>query len=208
MNKTEQTTLPCVDLSEKSIVKKELYPLGCFKNKPRPDYFSKEVKDDVLKNLLPKVLEWLEGEGESFYDDEDDEEETDEIDGVREQLADVLDYNQDGFGMAFELKDHHSWEPNDRLVDILGNIDFYSARQKAVLAWMRDNNVAPKLEIGAKVKICIVKKFKKCIMEDCLIVNVRADGNYVVSDICDEDAIKNKTGYVIPWEKVEEQNGR
>jgi hypothetical protein len=197
----EQKVLPGIDVSEKTAIKPEPFLPGYFKNKPRPDYYAQEVKNLVLKELLPKVLEWLEEEGESFYDEEDDEEETEEIEGVKEQLADVLDPHEDGFGMAYELKNRYYWECNDALVDILGNVNFYSAKQKAVLAWVRDNDAKPKFEIGKDVKIKISNTLK-----DGIVVDSLKSGEYVVS--CSEPghSVEGKTGRVIPWEELEKQN--
>jgi len=211
---SEQTVLPCVDFSEASRIPlppREPFPLGCFKNKPRPDEYSKEVKQEVLFSLFPKVIEWLENNGESFYDEEDDEEETEELEGVKKQLLDVLQYNEDGFGMAYALRDRHSWEPDDELVDILKSANFYETKQKAVLAWLRDNNVKPKLELGAKVKIKVqpFENNKLCLKDhigDGIIVQIRDEGEYVVGIPELGHNIERKCGRIIAWEELEKQN--
>jgi hypothetical protein len=213
MNKNlnkEQTILPGVDLSEKLVIPRhprELFPLGCFKNKPRPEYHSKEVKGLVLEALFPNVIDWLESEGESFYD-EDDEEETEDLEGVRKQLSDVLDYHSDGFEMAHNLKNRHCWECNDELVGILKSADFYSARQKAVLAWMRDNDIKPKLELGSSVKIKL-QAFEgpsDKLVKDGIIVQIRQEGEYVVAIPEMGHNVEKKCGRIVAWEELEKQN--
>ena len=212
VKKPEQTVLPCVDLSETSRIPlppREPFPLGCFKNKPRPDEYSKEVKQEVLFSLFPKVIEWLENNGESFYDEEDDEEETEELEGVKKQLLDVLDYNEDGFGMAYTLRDRHYWEPDDELVDILKSADFYGSKQKAVLAWLRDNNVKPKLELGSPVKFKL-QAFEgpsESLVKDGVIVQIRQEGEYVVAIPELGHDVQKKCGRIIVWEDLEKQNG-
>jgi len=140
------------------------FPEGCFKGLPRPNGSHAGVMGLVADDLMPNVMGWFQGE----------EDETE----VREQIMEVLDDFHDGYEMAKELEDRYGWDADSELVDVLDGASFYGPRKKAVMAWIRDNAITPKLSIGQVVK-AKQGKYSKEINEG-EIVKIDEGGIYIV----------------------------
>lgn len=166
---------------------------GCFKGLPRPNGSHDSVKRLVADELMPQILDWLQGQ-------EDDEDE------VREQLIDVLEDHRDGYEMAKRLEDDYDWDCDSELVDILDGSNFYEHRKAAVMAWIRDNGIMPRFAMGQEVKVK-QSRYDKTI-HDGEIRAVNVDGTYTVM-IPALGHVREGIGThgsVLPWEDVEDLN--
>lgn len=121
------------------------FPEGIFKGQPRPDEFHDLVVRRVVEEVLQEVMDWQGSTGE-FNDDEDAAEE------VRKDLLEAISYGDDGYGICRDL-DSSGWSPDSELVDILDNLEWHAVTRAAVKRWVLDNQVAPRLAVGAPVKV-------------------------------------------------------
>jgi len=169
----------------------ELFPAGYFKGRKRPTGLDEDIKALVVEDLLPEVLAWL-------HDEPDDEDE------IRDQLLDVLEDHRDGYERAKRLEDDHCWDPDSELVDILDGVSFYRVLGQAVEAWIRDNDLKPKLAIQSQVNVCKYGLGKTTIPG--VIVNIRP-GEYVVACPSEGHDATRQCGFVLKWEDVEALNG-
>ncbi|BDU76251.1 hypothetical protein [Mesoterricola sediminis] len=175
--------------------KEDPFPPGYFKGKPRPDRDNEDIKRLVVEECMEDVLEW--------FNEEKDEEEQEEI---REQLLDVLDDFSDGYEMAKTLEDRHFWDANSSLVELLDGVSSHEVHGKAVLAWIRDNDVKPKLAVGAQVKVKKWSHDKDTL--DGEIIKISEDGRYTVF-IPSQGHVRSGCGthgQIFDWEEVEALN--
>lgn len=110
----------------------------------RPNRRDKSVTDEVAKRLLKNVVGWLKSNGESDPNEEE----------VLEQLQDAIQdcFDEDGYKFAKELEDHHYWDANADLVDILDGANHWSVLREQVKAWVAKNDIKPLFEVGASVR--------------------------------------------------------
>lgn len=184
---------PLFDTKEFTMTPEQLaFPDGCFKGLARPQRSHPGVVALVADDLMPHIMGWL--------DNEEDEDE------VREQLIDVLDDFRDGYDMAKRLEDDHCWESDSELVDILDGASFYSHHKAAVMAWIRDNGIAPRFPEGQAVKVKQSKYDKE--IRDGEITKVSEDGNYIVMipALGHVRSGLGTHGCVLTWEDVEALN--
>lgn len=185
-------------LFEIECTEKPAFPAGFYKNRPRPTLQSDEVLAMVADKLMPSIEGWL------MLDAEDDQHEM----AVKEYADDLLlalEVSRDGYKMASYLDDRHGWDSDAELVDILEGADFYGCERIAVMAWVNDNDVKPKYETGAQVKIKIRRDPKEYTGE---VTHIREDGTYTV---CIEELGHIKQGIgthgmVFKWEELEGWN--
>lgn len=111
--------------------------------RPKPN--CKEVVRLAAEMLLPKVIEWLKEGGDDRAEEERDQ--------ILDDLADAIEYEDDGFRIAEQLKSNHYWEPDAGLVEILDRHYKYDAHKSLVKKWVKDNDIKPELELGAKVTV-------------------------------------------------------
>lgn len=173
---------------------KPVFPAGFYKGRPRPNRMSDEVLAEVANRLMPRVLQWL-------HIDYDDPEAAD----YAKDIMAVLEVSSDGYKMAKELEDNHNWdEPDSDLVDILEGADFYDALKTALKAWVKDNDLKPRFDVGRSVKV-------RSRLGDYQgeIVSVGDDGTYTVM-IPDLGHVPKGTcgvqGSIFEWEAVEALN--
>lgn len=140
-------------------------PAGFYKNKTRPTYGSAEIMAMVANGLMPQIIQW------GGFKESDMQE-------VSEQLINVLRSFGDGYEMAKALDDRYSWDSDSELVDILEGADFHSATRTAVLAWIIDNDIKAKFEVGRQVQI--KPSPRDSAMKAGEIVDICEDGNYCV----------------------------
>lgn len=148
---------------------KPVFPAGLYKGRPRPNRMSDEVIAEVANRLMPRVLQWL-------HIGQDDAEEV--IETAKDIMA-VLKVSSDGYKMAKELEDRHGWdEPDSELVDVLEGADYYGTLQTAIRAWVKDNDLKPKYEVG---EVVTVKKVSHEGSEHRgEIISIGDDGTYTV----------------------------
>ena len=182
--------------------KEPLFFPGFFKGKGRPDHHIEDVKRAVVLKVLPAILSWL---GETL--DPKDEDDQSRLDEIQDDLLDVVCYSQDGYAMTKELEDDKGWADADsELVDILDNLEFYSIGNAAIIQWIADNEVKPKLAAGAIVRVKQNRHRKEEFTGE--IIQVEDSGNYVVL-IPSQGHVREGVGthgWCIPWEEVEALN--
>ena len=138
--------------------------------KNRPTEWSEEVRAAAIEYILPDVVRWLEAGGEKDPD----------LDDLRKQLAGSAEYYRDGYRMASSLDRNYHWEVDSELVDMLDGLHYTLSDEKkiAVWAWLKDNNIFPKLIQGANVK---VKPRDSTEIIDGIITKVDLEGGqYIV----------------------------
>lgn len=160
---TEQLTMdigPCTS--------KPVFPAGFYTGRPRPNRMSDEVLAEVANRLMPRVLQWLQM-------GQDNPEATD----IAKDIVAVLEVSSDGYKMAKELEDGHGWDDADSdLVDILEGADYYGTLQTALKAWVKDNNLKPKYEVGEVVTVRKVSREGDEHRGE--IISIGDDGTYTV----------------------------
>ena len=178
---------------------KPVFPAGFYKGRPRPNRMSDEVLAEVANRLMPRVLQWL-----NMGQDN-----AEEVLETAKDLINVLEYSSDGYKMAKELEDRHGWDEVDSdLVDILEGADYYGTLQTALRAWVKDNDLKPRLEVG---EVVTVKKVSSEGSEHRgEIVNIGDDGTYTVM-IPALGHVRQGTGpgvigTIFAWEAVEGWN--
>ena len=184
--------------------KKDIYFDGYFKNKPRPDNNSSEVKRLVVEDILNDVMDWLEqGNSSSRYGDGDDS----ERDEVREELINTVESHKDGYGMVKDL-DRNGWDCDSNLVEIFDNLHFYDARKKLVQKWIKDNDIKPKYDVGQGVVVSskyLSHKQKPSYKGE--IVRVYEDGTYSIKipELGHVNTGIGTYGIILDWDKVEDE---
>ena len=171
---------------------------GYWKDKPRPRAHLEEIRKIVVNAALPDVLAWLKDVGE------------DDVPKICDELLDVIDDFDDGFKMCLKLTNNYCWDCDSMLVEILDNLIFYSVRQKAIEAWVIDNDINPKLKVREKVIVPkgIEGDNKK---EAGVIINVHGDDGYYsvfVPEFGHVTQGPGTHGILIPWEVLEKENER
>lgn len=108
----------------------------------RPTKSDDIVKRRALEMFMPKVKAYL---GQDWSESERPH--------IEEQIMDVLDEFKDGYGMARELENHHHWEEDRGLMDLMDEGEsFLSKSYKEILAqWIKCYNIVPSRKIGDKV---------------------------------------------------------
>lgn len=115
--------------------------------KSRPDLKDESLTEEVARNLLPLVLQWAEGQGDTVDADEHT---------LRCLMTCLKDCQEaDGYKMAKTLEWVFAWTPDSKLVRILDNAphlkqDLYDER---IEAWVLDNKVHPDLDVGTPVTV-------------------------------------------------------
>jgi hypothetical protein len=123
------------------------FPVGYFKNKPRPASSHPDVVLLTNMDLAQRIYDWTERE--------DEEEEREELlDELRTFLKEHT--SSDGFQRARALDD--AWielerDVDSELVSILEDASTYNAHQHALTRWVEDNGIKPKLAVDAIVKV-------------------------------------------------------
>lgn len=162
---TEQLTMevgPCTS--------KPVFPTGFYKGHPRPNRMSDEVLAEVANKLMPRVESWLQL-------DKEDEEYQQQLKEYAGDLLKALEVSSDGYKMASYLDERHGWDVDAELVDILDSADLYSAERKAVIAWVKDNDIRPHFEVGKEVTVKLSRDDSEHRGE---IVSIGEDGTYTV----------------------------
>lgn len=107
----------------------------------RPNRYGKEINQQIVEKILPKVTEWL--------GDDDDES------GLRNDLMEMLDQDHDGCGykLARFLEREFYWSADSSLVEILDDVphERIKLHTDAVLDWVKANDIKPTLEVGTPV---------------------------------------------------------
>lgn len=98
---------------------------------------------EVAQSLLPDVMQWADAPGK-------------EQDETLEQLTETLSHaiNTDGYALAQALDRDHCWQADAELVEIMERVDFLAMEfaDKKTLAWVKENDVQPTLQIGDHVR--------------------------------------------------------
>lgn len=175
---------------------KPVFPAGFYNGRPRPNRMSDEVLAGIANKLMPRVLQWLQME-------QDNPEATD----AAKDIKAVLEVSSDGYKMAKELEDRHGWDGADSdLVDILEGADYYGTLQIALKAWVKDNDLKPKYEVG---EVVTVRKIGHEGSEHRgEIISIGDDGTYTVM-IPALGHVREGVGThgtIFAWEKVEGWN--
>jgi hypothetical protein len=112
----------------------------------RPRRNSPAVKEAALADFMPRVLKWMRQGGDNVRDDE--------LPEIQEQLLEALDFGNDGYQAASQLDRWHSWSCDSELVEILDGWPscLYSAEDKAVRRWVKENKPQPPYPLGAHVE--------------------------------------------------------
>lgn len=180
---------------------KPVFPAGLYKGRPRPNRMSDEVLAEVANKLMPRVSQWLqldpEGKNMSL-----------ELEEYANDLLKALKASGDGYRMANYLDDQCDWDADSDLVDIMEGADFYGCERKAVMAWIKDNDLEPKFEVGRQVSVKFRRSRDNYFEGVGEIIRVSEDGNYVVC-IPDLDHVKQgpgTSGLYFTWEAVEGWN--
>lgn len=118
-----------------------IMPPGIWKGQPRPDGHHEIVKRIVVERIMPEILAWL------------DEESEPDREALAGDLMKVVSGWDDGFEIAKKLERRFHWDGNSSLVDILDGLDFYGAHGAALIRWIEENGIVPRLEVGAQVKV-------------------------------------------------------
>lgn len=110
----------------------------------RPSMRDKAVVAAAVKDILGDVIQWTKDNG-------DDEAEQSSIES---QLIDAAEYEHDGFGIAYRLKNDHGWECDSGLVEILEGFSWnlIEARDRHIAQWVKRNSVAVDYAVGDRVK--------------------------------------------------------
>lgn len=107
---------------------------------PRPSLAQESVYHGVARQLLPKVMVWLEDTG-----DRSPEEEV--LDDLAEAIENCDEY--DGYHIARYLE-RQGWACNFELCEILDQTHhlLHQAHEDLVRAWVKASGITPKLKIG------------------------------------------------------------
>lgn len=172
-------------------------PAGFYKNKPRPNSQSDEVLAMVAAKLMTHILQWGKWEEESEREQSE----------VAKQILEVLEVSGDGYKMAKFLEDRFYWDSDAELVDILEGADFHSANRTAIMAWISDNGITAKFEVGRQVKVKLSPRDSD--MKAGEIVNTYEDGHYcvMVPELGHVREGIGTHGFQFAWEVVEGWNG-
>lgn len=170
-------------------------PEGFYINKPRPGLQSPEVLAMVANGLMPRILQW----GDWSENDREAQE-------VAGQILKVLEYSRDGYEMAKSLEERFYWDSDAELVDILEGADWHSANRSAVMAWIKDNNITAKLEVGRLVEVKTSPR--ESVLRSGEIAQIYEDGNYcvMVPELGHVREGLGTHGLVFAWEAVEGWN--
>lgn len=158
--------------------------------RPKPN--CKEVVRLAAEMLLPKVIEWLKEGGDDRAEEERDQ--------ILDDLADAIEYEDDGFRIAEQLKSNHYWEPDAGLVEILDRHYKYDAYKDLVKKWVKENDIKPELAIESSVTVTVKGKSVNGI-----ITNINNDtAEYTV---CCESLGHVRSGIgthgtILPYEEV------
>ncbi len=145
----------------------ERFPKGVFKGlEKRPNAHTEAVRAYVVEEVLPDVLAW--------FEEDHDEEETDEI---RSQLGEVIQEHRNGYEMAKALDEEFGWGPDSGLVKILEGLSWWPVISDACAAWIRDNEITPKLAQGQLVKY---QEWRRKEVHQGEIVKIDPEGYYRV----------------------------
>jgi len=149
---------------------KPVFPAGFYAGRPRPNSQSDEVLAEVANKLMPRVAQWLQldPEGEEY-----------ELE-LKEHANDILkaiEVSKDGYKMASYLDDRCGWDVDSGLVDIMDGADFYGCERKAVMEWIKDNDVKPRLEVGEVVTVKLSRDDSERRGE---IIKIGDDATYTV----------------------------
>lgn len=114
----------------------------------RPRRNAEEVYEASARAVLKDVMSWLKCE---LVGEERDEEEAEVLKQLVEAMLSSL--NLDGYELARLLDRHHSWDPDESLVDILSGLEgrVYGAHKKAVQAWVAAQGLTLEFAAGTRV---------------------------------------------------------
>lgn len=149
---------------------KPVFPGGFYTGRPRPNSQSDEVLAEVANKLMPRVAQWLQL-------DEEDEEYQLQLKEYANDLLKALGVSRDGYKMANYLDDQCGWDVDSELVDIMDGADFYGCERQAVMAWIKDNDLKPKFEVGTMVTVRLSRDDAEYMGE---IISIGDDGTYTV----------------------------
>lgn len=110
----------------------------------RPSVYSEEVAQQVVELMLPKVIAYLKADGAT-----DDEVGGDELDNIRKELRDAIQFDDDAYKICRNLE-RGCWEVDDELHDLVGMVAFkrHDVHRKFVKEWVRSQGISAKHKAG------------------------------------------------------------
>lgn len=161
-------------------------PPGFYKGKPRPYFIDDDVFSSSVDKLLPSVMKWG-----GFPENE--------IEEVRNDLLFAL---MTGDPESLEAR---AARHDTGMEELLEGADYSGCYERAVKAWIKDNNIVPALPVGQQVKI---KDQQHTEMLDGKICSISDHGKYcvMVPAMGHVESGLGTHGIMIPWEEVEKWN--
>ncbi len=158
---------------------KQLIPFS----RPRPTRYSDDMLHATAKELAKSVHRW-QNNNSNFTDKEMQE--------IEDDLLYTLDDNSpelDGYKLSRTLEKDKYWDADSDLVDILGQAEMmmYALHRKAVIQWVKDNDIQPRLAVETKVSISY--RGKRCDGEI-----TRVDRQHAEYTVCIESEGHVRTG--------------
>lgn len=82
-------------------------------------------------------------------------------DAAADDIVEVFDESKDGYDMAKELDNYYGWSMNSRMVSDLDDLahEVYILVRKAVIKWVEDFGVKPKLTVDTVCSRGVIKGF-------------------------------------------------
>jgi len=114
---------------------------------PRPKIYDEQVTATLLDMLVPKVLQWM----KDACDDQEMSSEDLEI--LRNDVAEAIDYEGDSYQIVKELERNCSWTVNRDLISVMDNVGAlrHRAHDSIVEAWVTQHGISPEFSVGSRV---------------------------------------------------------
>jgi hypothetical protein len=161
----------------------------------RPNARDEDIRLKAATEMAPKVVEWLQAEGDSDSD----------VESVAIDLASVVDYREDGYEIAKALDDRFGYSPNASLVDVLDCFGFVVRKHlvEAEKKWVLGNGLKGQ-EIGSMVIHTGRALINKRNHSLGIVCNNEETGKSTVAmqDHWLSAAKGGRSGYVLPWEDL------
>lgn len=107
----------------------------------RPAYHCHDVRALAIEQILPKIQEWARsGNGDS------------DAVAITTDLTRAMSTDGDSYRIARNLE-RYGWECDFKLVEILEELDLFSAQETLVKAWVAAEQITLDLPIGTPVSI-------------------------------------------------------
>ena len=118
-------------------------------SRPRPIRHSDDMLRATARELAKSVHRWQNGSS-NVTDKEMQEIENDLFYALDDHASDL-----DGYKLSRTLERDKYWDVDSELVDILGQADItlFALHRKAVIQWVKDNDIQPRLDVGALVPV-------------------------------------------------------